>query len=320
MVACGGDDEDAALPFDDRILVSYEVVPSAQLETWDNVDPSAAPYEARATLTREVFMSLWPEMVAAVGLDAAAIETQEVPGGYLLATNPALQSAFARTDTERAAIERFAAAQGYVFRQWDVLITDFGSNGGNTGYAVVAIAELTPARAQAFFVHAAGVDAGLGGGYTAFGDAMLFLNLRDADSDEPYSGLDDAAFVDALDRAAASFAQADAQVVDAGERAVEAWFISNDWAAAGAGEELAAMLDAQAVQALDDVRGRYDDVVAAWVEDQGLMPAEARGQVRPGQAWDVAAGGCVPARGAGSWRAYDRFRCQRAVDTAGPGR
>ena len=45
---------------------------------------------------------------------------------------------------------------------------------------------------------------GLGGGYTAFGDTLLFLNLRGPDG-QPHSGLSDADFTSALRRVVTGF-------------------------------------------------------------------------------------------------------------------
>ncbi|ARO32474.1 hypothetical protein NXC14_PA00195 (plasmid) [Rhizobium sp. NXC14] len=44
---------------------------------------------------------------------------------------------------------------------------------------------------------------GLGAGYTAFGDEQIFLNVTNSQG-EPYSGLDNAAFLDGLKRTAAA--------------------------------------------------------------------------------------------------------------------
>ena len=85
------------------------------------------------------------------------------PGGYLLNTNASLQTQ-AEVDAETA--DRFAAAAGYVFRQWSVLVSDFGAEDGGTGYGVVSFEDgtLDAGMAHAFFEHAASIADGLGGG------------------------------------------------------------------------------------------------------------------------------------------------------------
>ena len=61
-----------------------------------------------------------------------------------------MQSAISTTDCTREEVDELAAALGYVFRQWDVLVTDYseGSAGG-TGFGIVEFPDgaLTPAAA-----------------------------------------------------------------------------------------------------------------------------------------------------------------------------
>ena len=93
--------------------------------------------------------------------------------------------------------------------------------------AVKAIAKaINGVLADAFFHFAAQLDPGLGQGYTAFDQDMVFINLRD-DAGEPYSRLDDGAFKAALGKAAARFTGAKAVVAGSGK--VEARLVGNDW-------------------------------------------------------------------------------------------
>lgn len=249
--------------FADQFLISHEAVPSAQGDRWGNIDFSMTSYSDRAALTSDVHQQLHPQIIDAINFDCATPETQETPGGYLLVTNPSLQSAVSATDCTQDEVERLAAALGYVYRQWDVLITDFSASEGGTGYATVAFPEgsLTPELAQDFFVFAASINGGLGGGYTAFDDAMLFLNLRDTVDGSPYSGLEDAEFIAALETAADEFAQADVVVESAAEGELEALFVSNDWASSPEGEDFAAMLDDAELVILDELRVAHDQLV-----------------------------------------------------------
>lgn len=230
-------------------LLSYEALPSVQVD----VDFGPATYDDRAAITAEALETVMPQVFDILGVVAsAATETMVTPGGYLLNTNASLQT---EATVDGATADRIAAAAGWVFRQWSVLVTDFGNTDGGTGYAVVTFADgtLDADLAQAFFEHAASVAEGLGGGYTAFGDAMYFLNVRGPDG--PYSGIEDADFIDLLDEAAGSFAEADPAVTESGE--AEARFVGNDWEAASDGGDYLALLggvDSDTVAALTPVR------------------------------------------------------------------
>jgi hypothetical protein len=235
------------------VLLSYEAIPSVQVPL--NLD--AATYAQREAVTQAALETIAPKVFAAAGVDPATVETDLTPGGYLLKTNASLQ---ARAPVDQATATRLAAALGYVFRQWSVLVTTFDAAEGGTAYVSVGFPEgaLTAEVAQAFFEAAAAVDQGLGGGYTAFGDDMLFLNVRDGEG-EPYSGLDDIVFAARLGQAAGAFGQG-AKVVDAGR--AEARFVENDWDAASDGEGYAATLaDPALVATLDGLRAEHTALV-----------------------------------------------------------
>jgi len=235
-------------------LLSYEAIPSAQVA----LDLDAATYAQRAALTAAVRDDLAPRVLAAAGLAAAAVQTELTPGGYLLQTNASLQARGAMREDQAI---RAAAALGYVFRQWSVLVSRLDDAEGDTGYVVLAFPDgaLTPDLAQDFFAAAAAVDEGLGGGYTAFGDEMIFFNVRDGDH-QPYSGLDDMAFAARLGQAAGRFGDAPVTVAAAGY--ARALFVDNDWEAAPDGEDYAAALDdAGLVAALDGLRAEHTALV-----------------------------------------------------------
>lgn len=246
----------AAAQTPDRLqhLVSYEAIPSAQIEL--NLD--AATYAQREALTAEALETIAPRVAEAVGLDPADVETALTPGGYLLDTNASLQ-ALALTSEQEAA--RLAAALGYVFRQWSVLVSRLDDESGETGYVSIRFPEgaLNGEMAHAFFMAAADVDGGLGGGFTAFGDEMIFLNVRDGEH-APYSGLDDIAFAAMLGQAAGAFP--DAELVVGGAGYAHAFFVDNDWETAPDGEDYAAALDDPAlVTALDGLRAEHTALV-----------------------------------------------------------
>ena len=214
--------------------VSFEVIPTPVYElgmldlTLEN-----ASYEQREAFTVAAQSELVPDIVAAVGLSGQMLDTRLTPGGFALVTNPSLQSRLMASDAE---VEAFAAALGYVFSQWSVLVTDFSETDGGTGFAVVSfdVEAVNPELGQQFFEHAAQVDGGLGGGYFAFESDVIYLNLRGVDG-EPYSGLEDDEFVALVEDAAASFAPYKAELKQSGEAGVI--FVENDWNSAPTGED-----------------------------------------------------------------------------------
>lgn len=165
--------------------------------------PPGASYDARQRLTERARTELLPTILDAAGLDGAGAVTDLRMGGYRLRTNPSLHMTLRLED---APADRLAGAIAWSLEQESVLVADFDSADGATGYALVRFpaGSLTPDRAQRFFLAAAAEQDGLGGGYTAFGDTLLFLNLRNGDG-TPYSGLPDEAFTESLQRAAAAF-------------------------------------------------------------------------------------------------------------------
>ncbi|WP_188261180.1 hypothetical protein [Azospirillum tabaci] len=173
----------------------FEAVPASA--------PSGASYDARQRLTERARTELLPAILDAAGLDGAGAVADPRMGGYRLHTNPSLHMTLRLED---APADRLAGAIAWSFSQESVLVADFDSADGTTGYALVRFpaGSLTPDRAQRFFLAAGAEHEGLGGGYTAFGDTLLFLNLR-GDDGTPDSGLTDEAFTKFLRRAAAAF-------------------------------------------------------------------------------------------------------------------
>lgn len=165
--------------------------------------PPDIPYEARQRLTERARTDLLPAILETAAPENRGAVAELRMGGYRLQTNPSLHMT---VPLEDAPADRLAGAIAWSLKQESVLVADFDSADGATGYALVRFpaGSLTPDRAQRFFLAAAAEHAGLGGGYTAFGDSLLFLNLRAGDG-QPYSGLSDDAFSGFLRRAAAAF-------------------------------------------------------------------------------------------------------------------
>ncbi|NUB12568.1 hypothetical protein GAY28_07480 [Azospirillum brasilense] len=173
----------------------FEAVPAAS--------PPNTSYEARQCLTERARTDLLPAILDSTGLDGVGAVTDLRMGGYRLRTNPSLHLTLRLED---GPADRLTGAIAWSLEQDSVLVADFDSADGATGYALVRFpaGSLTPDRAQRFFLAAAAEHEGLGGGYTAFGDTLLFLNLR-GDDGTPYSGLPDEAFAEFLSRAVAAF-------------------------------------------------------------------------------------------------------------------
>jgi hypothetical protein len=237
LAACA--DQTAATPVTAPVaptmLFSYEALTFKPF----GFDEKKASYAQRAAVTEQVMEAELPKILDLLKIPADQVQTELTPGGYEMQTNASLQSAF-ETDPETAS--RFAAALGYAFRQWSVLITDFTPDGpGNTAFAVVTFKDHAPSgdEAQAFFEHAASVNKGLGGGYTAFGHDLFFLNIADS-TGKAYSGLDDATFVAELTKAAESFTATPVSVTRSGR--ADARFVENDWDKAKTGQDYARIL------------------------------------------------------------------------------
>ncbi|MBI1774780.1 MAG: hypothetical protein HYR63_05475 [Proteobacteria bacterium] len=244
---------------DPQLLFSYEVTSAVGLEL---PKLAGATYAERATFAGQVLDSLVPDVLRAVGLDPRKVETQITPGGYNLKTNASLQSKVALAEADA---NRLAAALGYVFRQFSVLVSDLADAGGNTGYVTVSMPKgtMNASLAQAFFLYAAGVDPGLGGGYTAFGDDMIFLNVRDGQG-QPYSKLEDEAFAAAMRRAADGFTSAKATVSATGK--AKARFVGNSWRNKPGGDDYVALLGGAGtplVNRLDGLRQRQVTLILA---------------------------------------------------------
>lgn len=235
-------------------LVLVEAIPAVGIAL-PRID--ASPYEEREALAEHVRETVVPQVAGVLGL-STSIEPRDVtPGGWLLSTQPTIPV----TVQGAPAAARMAAALGYVLRQSAVLTVDLADGQGGTGFGLVALPDGAPdpALTQQFFLHAAGIDRGLSGGYTALPVGMLFLNLRDPRG-RPYGGLEDASFIEALRRAAASFADPPLRFERAGN--ARAVLVANDWKAAPDGARYRAMVGDDAVfRRLEPIQLRHGAIV-----------------------------------------------------------
>lgn len=205
-----------------EFLLSFEVIPSIGAPPGLRRDAS---YVQREQLAQSALNAVLPDLIRELGIEPAQVRHSIEPGGFELRTGASVQS---RLAGDRELAEQLAAALGWVFGQRSVLISDLGSSTAGSLWLRVRFpnALLTPALAQRFFLHAAGIDSGLGGGYRGEGKSLVFVNLRDADG-LPFSGLDDDRYSALLERAALSFRGARGEIAERGKAQI--WLIGNDW-------------------------------------------------------------------------------------------
>jgi len=235
-----------------QTLLIYQANPAAGtgLPTLD-----ALSYDALQSLTQSV-AGQGTQIAHAVGF-AGPTDIEVVPGGYKLRSDPSIVM---QVTAEPRQATLLAAALGYAYRQESVLVLDLGAADADQFYVRIAFAgvNLDGALADAFFRHAAAIDPALGGGYTAFGQELVFINLRD-EVGRPYGGLDDDAFKAALAKAAASFTGAKARIARTG--LVEARLVGNDWQALPDGGTYRTLLPRDALPALDAIEARIGGAV-----------------------------------------------------------
>ncbi|AYG64547.1 hypothetical protein CCGE525_37530 (plasmid) [Rhizobium jaguaris] len=227
-----------------------------------------ASYDDRAAFSAQVLEEIVPKIISANGIDPATLETEVTPGGYLLKTNASLQT---EGELDDHIADRLAGSFGYVFRQYSVLVSRLDDTSGKTGFVVVRFPKdtLNAAVAQKFFETADATKKGLGGGYTAFADEQIYLNVVNSEG-KPYSGLDDMAFLDGLKQTAASFADPKPEIAASGK--ATARFISNDWDKSGQGEDYVGQLggpNSDLVQKLEVIGKTYASLIAASAEKNG---------------------------------------------------
>ncbi|MBL8704058.1 MAG: hypothetical protein JNM30_04405 [Rhodospirillales bacterium] len=233
-----------------RFLLAYEAVLSTDVAP----PPADQSYADRELTARIVAQRITPAVFAALGLDPQRSFTRVAPGGYLGQTNPSILTSL-QTTPERA--NRLAAAFGFVLRQDSVLVVDFDGEGAYHVNVEFGYRSLTPQVAQAFFQRAILVHTGLGGGFFALDDRMVFLNLRDAGG-KPYSGLSDWPFLERLKIAVDRFPGA--RIGDSGQ--VGARLVSNNWKTAVNGQDYARTLD-DVLPALVALWERHDAILRA---------------------------------------------------------
>ncbi len=247
--------------------LSVEAVPGASTEAGAHLDREAMSYEELLAFTQDVQGEVLPDLLMALDLDERDLDEDLGPGGYALQTSPSLQL---KVPLDDEGATRLAAALGLAWSQESVLVTDWSEGDGGTAFGAVRFVGHAPSEdeAQAFFAWAAGINGGLGGGYTAFDDTLYFLNLR-GDDGQPYSGLEDEAFLAALTEAASTWTEGAVSLMETGE--AQSWLVANDWAAAPSGEQYAAILgeDAPLLAAVEAAASEHAALLTAAAEDGG---------------------------------------------------
>nr|WP_246638655.1 hypothetical protein [Rhizobium binae] len=251
-----------------KVLVSYRATPSVGFHL---LRLGQASYVDRATFSAEVSKDIVPKIITANGIDAATLRTEVTPGGYLLKTNASLQT---EGDLDDAVTDRLAGPLGYVLRQYRVLTSRLDDTTGKTGLVIVRFAQgsLSATVAQRFFEAADATKNGLGGGYSVVGDEQIFLNATNSEG-KPYSGLDDASFLDGLRRAAVSFGSPKPRVSPLGN--ATARFIGNDWQRSTRGEgyqNLARWIGrrvSEKARKLDEISSCYAFLLAKTADSKG---------------------------------------------------
>lgn len=225
-------------------------------------DTSDVSWADKERFTQQIAPILLPEVLGALRINPDSVQVQPGLGGYEGVSSPSLEI---RASVSPEAADSLAAALGLVAFQWSVLVTHVGAEiRPTTGWGAARFdSPPQPELAQAFFLHAAATHPALGLGYSRFGNDMIFLNLRD-DQGNPTSGLEDAAYVDALRVASRSFEGAEVKLQRG--RPLEAHLVGNRWSdEAPAGDDYLSLLPDSAEPILLRLQAHYQDAV----EDHG---------------------------------------------------
>ena len=216
-----------------------------------------ATYDEKERLARAALAEMVPHVWTHLGAVAARARSRVRAGGYKDEINPSISSnVVIREDEAR----RLAAALGYVFRQWAVLMYDLDAEPPTHRYVSVRFPRgtLTLEQADRYFARARAELANDKLGFSATGSRLLFINLA--------TGIADEAFAAGLGRAAADLGEAQIKVEP--PKPVRAFLIENDWAKSKDGEDYAKLLgdSATLLAALGRLRARHDGRVRRWAQ------------------------------------------------------
>lgn len=234
--------------------LSFEVLSSQHAQPPEGRKPSYAEKEA---LTRAVLAEIVPHVWTALGAVAARARSRVQVGGYGTEVNPAIHS---NIQTHEGEARRLAAALGYVFRQYAVIMYDLAAERSDIRQVSVRFPRggLTPALAERYFGFARAQLKSDKLGFSATRSRMIFINLN--------TGIADDAFAAGLARAAAEWPEASITVEP--PKPAQAMLIENDWDKAKVGEEYVRLLGANGERlavTLTLLQRRHDGRVRRWV-------------------------------------------------------
>ena len=247
--------------------LSFEVLSSQHAQPPEG---RKASYAEKDALTKAVLAEIVPHVWTTLGATAARARSRVQAGGYGDAVNPAIHSNIQTHETEA---RRLAAALGYVFRQYAVIMYDLAAEQSDLRQVSVRFPRgtLTPALATRFFGLARQQLKSDKLGFSGTRSRMIFINLN--------TGIADGAFAEGLAKAAAAWPEASLKIEP--PKAVRAFLIENDWDKAKAGEDYVRQLGPQGdrlAAALALLQRRHDGRVRRWIAF--LQPAPRPG-VRP---------------------------------------
>ena len=234
--------------------LSFEVLSSQHALPDEGKKPSYADKDA---LTRAVLAEIVPYVWTTLGATAARARSRVLPGGYGDEVNPAIHS---NLQTSEAEARRLAAALGYVFRQYAVIMYDLAAPESEVRQVSARFARgaVTPALAARFFGLARQQLKSEKLGFSATRSRMIFININ--------TGIADDAFAEGLARAAAAWPEAGIKIEP--PKPVRALLIENDWEKAKNGEDYVRALGPNAERlatALSALQRRHDGRVKRWI-------------------------------------------------------
>jgi hypothetical protein len=238
-----------------------------------------ASYDEKDALTRAVLAEIVPHVWTTLGAVAARARSRVQAGGYGTEVNPAIHS---NLRTSEAEARRLAAALGYVFRQYAVLVYDLAAERSDLHQVSARFPQggLTPALAERFFGLARKQLKSDKLGFSATRSRMIFINLN--------TGIADDAFAAGLARAAAEWPEASIKIEP--PKPVRAYLVENDWDKAKAGEDYVHQFgpgSERLAAALQALQRRHDGRVRRWLaflqppRPPAPRPAPAPTQPRP---------------------------------------
>jgi hypothetical protein len=251
--------------------LSFEVLSSQHAQPPEG---RKASYDEKDALTRQALAEIVPHVWTKLGAVAARARSRVQAGGYGDEVNPAIHS---NLQTHEAEARRLAAALGFVFKQYAVIMYDLAAEQSDVRQVSARFARgsLTPALAARFFGLARKQLASDKLGFSATRSRMIFINLN--------TGIADEAFAAGLTRAAADWPGMNIKIDP--PKPVRAFLIENDWGKAKHGEQYVRQLGPTGERLAADLevlQRRHDGRVKRWTAI--LQPARKPPQPQPAPA------------------------------------